>query len=70
MDLKKDIDAILKYIIAGNMFLYFLNQPQHIAYFKKVFDDGLWLPFVPIGTVIGVVLLGARRSTIGPASND
>jgi len=39
MDLKKEINSILKYIIASNMLLYFLNEPQHMAHFKKVFDD-------------------------------
>ena len=39
MDLKNEIDAILKYIIASKTLLIFLNHPQHVAYFKEQFDD-------------------------------
>lgn len=30
----------------------------------------LWLPFIPIGTLIGIVLLGARRSAIESAAEN
>ena len=30
----------------------------------------LWLPLIPIGTLIGVVLLGARKAAIEPVADD
>ncbi len=53
---------------------------SYVIYVKKIFRASwylkgtrvvgwLWLPFVPIGTIIGIVLLGARKAAIESQSD-
>jgi hypothetical protein len=59
------LGAIASYII------YFKSDFRKSWYLKGTRILGwLWLPFIPIGTLIGIVLLGARRSAIEAAADD
>ena len=59
------IGAIASYVI------YFKSDFRASWYLKGTRILGwLWLPFIPIGTLIGIVLLGARRSAIESTAED
>ena len=59
------IGAVVSYII------YLKSDFRAPWYLKGTRTLGwLWLPFIPIGTLIGIVLLGARKSAIETAADD
>ncbi|MGI9225459.1 MAG: hypothetical protein ACR2QX_13330 [Woeseiaceae bacterium] len=58
------IGAIVSYVI---YFKKILRAPWYLTGTRVV--GWLWLPVVPIGTVIGIVLLGARKAAIETRSD-
>ena len=53
------IGAIVTYIV---YYKYEYDAPWFLTATRVL--GWLWMPFIPIGTLIGIVLLGARRSAL------